>query len=198
MGPLRAPYRNPIGGGARKVAVTIRGAAAARCPFRVSPPQQRSGLLQPCSAPPVRGVSRENLLGGPFGSGCTSALRVAEKERAPGFPENAAPKKNLRSPRRGLGRPSYSASVPCGGVAAQRGFSFTLLLHQRPLPSDPFVLRWLLRSFPTATADRGQPDSRRSKPSSRNSSIGEQPNPWDLLQPLDELSRHRGAKRSRR
>jgi hypothetical protein len=46
--------------------------------------------------------------------------------------------------------------------------------------------------------DRGQPDSRRSKPSSRTPLIGEQPNPWDLLQPQDGVSRHRGAKQFRR
>ncbi len=28
--------------------------------------------------------------------------------------------------------------------------------------------------------------------------VGEQPNPWDLLQPQDVISRHRGAKRLRR
>ena len=28
--------------------------------------------------------------------------------------------------------------------------------------------------------------------------MGEQPNPWDLLQPQDATSRHRGAKPSRR
>ena len=28
--------------------------------------------------------------------------------------------------------------------------------------------------------------------------IGEQPNPWDLLQPQDAMSRHRGAKPDRR
>ena len=41
-------------------------------------------------------------------------------------------------------------------------------------------------------------DARRSKPSSRNFLIGEQPNPWDLLQPQDKLSRHRGAEPCRR
>ncbi len=40
--------------------------------------------------------------------------------------------------------------------------------------------------------------SRRSKPSSRTALMGEQPNPWDLLQPQDATSRHRGAKPSRR
>ena len=40
--------------------------------------------------------------------------------------------------------------------------------------------------------------SRRSEPSSRTTLIGEQPNPWDLLQPQDVMSRHRGAKHRRR
>ncbi len=40
--------------------------------------------------------------------------------------------------------------------------------------------------------------SRRSEPSSRTTLIGEQPNPWDLLQPQDVMSRHRGAKLRRR
>ena len=31
----------------------------------------------------------------------------------------------------------------------------------------------------------------RSEPSSRTSLTGEQPDPWDLLQPQDEMSRHR-------
>ena len=50
----------------------------------------------------------------------------------------------------------------------------------------------------TPTADRDRTVSRRSKPSSRTALIGEQPNPWDLLQPQDAMSRHRGAKPSRR
>jgi hypothetical protein len=40
--------------------------------------------------------------------------------------------------------------------------------------------------------------SRRSEPSSRTTLMGEQPNPFDLLQPKDVMSRHRGAKPSRR
>ena len=47
-------------------------------------------------------------------------------------------------------------------------------------------------------ADRDRTVSRRSKPSSRTALIGEQPNPWDLLQPQDAMSRHRGAKPPRR
>src|SRR3954466_3046374 len=40
--------------------------------------------------------------------------------------------------------------------------------------------------------------SRRSEPSSRTTLTGEQPDPWDLLQPQDVMSRHRGAKPRRR
>ncbi len=40
--------------------------------------------------------------------------------------------------------------------------------------------------------------SERSEPSSRDFLIGEQPNPWDLLQPQDKMSRHRGAELRRR
>ena len=41
-------------------------------------------------------------------------------------------------------------------------------------------------------------DAERSEPSSRTLLIGEQPNPWDLLQPQDRTSRHRGAEHRRR
>src|SRR6476661_5312361 len=46
--------------------------------------------------------------------------------------------------------------------------------------------------------DRDRTVSRRSEPSSRTALMGEQPNPWDLLQPQDATSRHRGAKPLRR
>jgi len=38
----------------------------------------------------------------------------------------------------------------------------------------------------------------RSEPSSRTFLNGEQPYPWDLLQPRDKVSRHRGAELRRR
>ena len=38
----------------------------------------------------------------------------------------------------------------------------------------------------------------RSEPRSRTALMGEQPNPWDLLQPQDATIRHRGAKPPRR
>ena len=72
------------------------------------------------------------------------------------------------------------------------------LEHQRFVRPNPLVLRSTLLNHPTPTADRDRPGSRRSEPSSRTALIGEQPNPWDLLQPQDAMSRHRGAKPPRR
>ena len=72
------------------------------------------------------------------------------------------------------------------------------LVHQRYVHPGPLVLGAAPLKFPTTTADRDRTVSRRSKPSSRTTLIGEQPNPWDLLQPQDVMSRHRGAKQPRR
>src|SRR5919198_1838641 len=72
------------------------------------------------------------------------------------------------------------------------------LAHQRFVHSGPLVLGAAPLNFPTPTADRDRTVSRRSKPSSRTTLNGEQPYPWDLLQPQDVMSRHRGAKRRRR
>src|SRR5688572_32080835 len=72
------------------------------------------------------------------------------------------------------------------------------LVHQRCVHPGPLVLRMTPLNSPTRTADRDRTVSRRSKPSSRAALMGEQPNPWDLLQPQDATSRHRGAKPSRR
>src|SRR6201989_3655274 len=72
------------------------------------------------------------------------------------------------------------------------------LLHQRYVHPGPLVLRTAPLNSPTPTADRDRTVSRRSEPSSRTTLVGEQPNPWDLLQPQDVMSRHRGAKRCRR
>ena len=70
--------------------------------------------------------------------------------------------------------------------------------HQRFVHSGPLVLGATLLKSPAPTADRDRTVSRRSKPSSRTALNGEQPYPWDLLQPQDEMSRHRGAKHCRR
>ena len=82
-------------------------------------------------------------------------------------------------------------SYPALGLAAQ-------LEHQGYVHPNPLVLEMILLKDPTPTADRDRPDSRRSEPNSRTALIGEQPNPWDLLQPQDAMSRHRGAKPPRR
>ena len=71
-------------------------------------------------------------------------------------------------------------------------------IHQRYVHSGPLVLGTALLNFPTPTIDRDRTVSRRSEPSSRATLMGEQPNPWDLLQPQDVTSRHRGAKPLRR
>jgi hypothetical protein len=71
-------------------------------------------------------------------------------------------------------------------------------VHQRYVHPGPLVLGTAPLNSPTPMEDRDRTVSRRSKPSSRTTLIGEQPNPWDLLQPQDVMSRHRGAKQRRR
>ena len=70
--------------------------------------------------------------------------------------------------------------------------------HQGYVLPSPLVLEKNPRNIATPTADRDRPGSRRSEPSSRATLMGEQPNPWDRLQPQDVMSRHRGAKPLRR
>ena len=72
------------------------------------------------------------------------------------------------------------------------------LVHQRSVHPGPLVLRTAPLKYPTPAPDRDRTVSRRSEPSSRTALMGEQPNPWDLLQPQDATSRHRGAKPPRR
>src|ERR1700757_2100500 len=72
------------------------------------------------------------------------------------------------------------------------------LVHKGSVHPGPLVLGTDPRKYPTPTPDRDRTVSRRSKPSSRTALMGEQPNPWDLLQPQDAMSRHRGAKPGRR
>src|ERR1700751_4714928 len=72
------------------------------------------------------------------------------------------------------------------------------LAHQRFVRPGPLVLGTAPLKSPARAADRDRTVSRRSEPSSRTALMGEQPNPWDLLQPQDATSRHRGAKPFRR
>src|SRR5690606_35741196 len=71
-------------------------------------------------------------------------------------------------------------------------------VHQRYVHPGPLVLGTDPVNIPTPTADRDRTVSRRSEPNSRTALNGEQPYPWDLLQPQDAMSRHRGAKQPRR
>ena len=87
-------------------------------------------------------------------------------------------------------------------ITSQRGYPTMLLaeqlVHQWLVHPGPLVLGTNLFNFPTPTEDRDRTVSRRSKPSSRTTLNGEQPYPWDRLQPQDVMSRHRGAKHRRR
>ena len=72
------------------------------------------------------------------------------------------------------------------------------LPHQKCVILGPLVLENEPLKFPAPTVDKDRTVSRRSEPSSRTALTGEQPDPWDLLQPQDAMSRHRGAKPPRR
>ena len=87
-------------------------------------------------------------------------------------------------------------------IPSKRSYSAVLLaeqqIHQRFVQFGPLVLESDPLKFLAPTVDRDRTVSRRSEPSSRATLMGEQPNPWDLLQPQDVTSRHRGAKPPRR
>ena len=70
--------------------------------------------------------------------------------------------------------------------------------HQRSVHSGPLVLGAAPLNPLSPMMDRDRTVSRRSEPSSRAALMGEQPNPWDRIQPQDAMSRHRGAKPRRR
>src|SRR5258708_10064209 len=72
------------------------------------------------------------------------------------------------------------------------------LIHQRYVRPGPLVLRSCPLNFLAPITDRDRTVLRRSEPSSRSTLIGEQPNPWDLLQPQDVTNRHRAPKPPRR
>src|ERR1700734_2089651 len=57
------------------------------------------------------------------------------------------------------------------------------LTHESFVRPGPLVLGTAFLKSPTAASDRDRTVSRRSKPSSRTALMGEQPNPWDRLQP---------------
>ena len=63
------------------------------------------------------------------------------------------------------------------------------LVHQRSVQPGPLVLGSAPFKFPAPAMDRDRTVSRRSEPSSRTALMGEQPNPWNLLQLQDAMSR---------
>src|SRR5213080_1601871 len=87
-------------------------------------------------------------------------------------------------------------------IRSRRGYSAAplarRLIYQRSVRSGPLVLGATPLKLPAPTVDKDRTVSRRSEPSSRAALTGEQPDPWDLLQPQDATSRHRGAKPDRR
>ena len=87
-------------------------------------------------------------------------------------------------------------------IPSRRGYPAVRLAAQpayrRSVHHGPLVLVTAPLKTPAPTIDRDRTVSRRSEPSSRATLMGEQPNPWDLLQPQDVTSRHRGAKPFRR
>ena len=92
--------------------------------------------------------------------------------------------------------------MPSAVIHSKRSYPAMLLAeqqeHQRFVHPGPLVLRTDPLKLLAPTTDRDRTVSRRSEPSSRATLMGEQPNPWDLLQPQDVTSRHRGAKPPRR
>jgi hypothetical protein len=72
------------------------------------------------------------------------------------------------------------------------------LAYWRCVVLGPLVLENEFLKSVAPTVDKDRTVSRRSEPNSRTALTGEQPDPWDLLQPQDAMSRHRGAKPLRR
>src|ERR1700754_4990887 len=72
------------------------------------------------------------------------------------------------------------------------------LEHQRFVRPGPLVLRSEPLNSPAPTVDKDRTVSRRSEPSSRTTLTGEQPDPWDLLQPRDGMTGNGGPKPCRR
>ena len=94
---------------------------------------------------------------------------------------------------RGASRLDAFSVYPCRTWLLCHG-SDSQQIHQWSVHPGPLVLRTAPLKYPPPAPDRDRTVSRRSEPSSRTALMGEQPNPWDLLQPQDAMSRHRGAK----
>ena len=98
---------------------------------------------------------------------------------------------------RGASRLDAFSVYPCRTWLLCHGFG-SQQIHQRSVHPGPLVLGAAPLKLLAPAMDMNQTVSRRFEPSSRTTLMGEQPNPWDLLQPQDVMSRHRGAKPPRR
>ena len=159
----------------------LRGALAAACALHASIP-----IPAPCAVKKSSGYrnrSPERL----------AALAAAA--RRPGVLPGPLPNRELISEP--ASRLDAFSGYPfrarlCGGAVGRQP------LHRRPVRPGPLVLGAALLNSLAPAEDRDRTVSRRSEPSSRTALNGEQPYPWDLLQPQDAMSRHRGAKPCRR
>src|SRR5512141_602355 len=92
--------------------------------------------------------------------------------------------------------------MPSALISSAHGYAALPLTgqlpHQKCVIFGPLVLETEPLKCPAPTVDKHRTVARRSEPSSRTALTGEQPDPWDLLQPQDAMSRHRGAKPRRR
>src|SRR5919109_24286 len=73
-----------------------------------------------------------------------------------------------------------SAVIPAGRSYSAAPLA-RRLIHQRSVRLGPLVLETTPLKLPAPMVDRDRTVSRRSEPSSRTALMGEQPNPWDLL-----------------
>jgi len=87
-------------------------------------------------------------------------------------------------------------------ISSERSYPAVLLaeqlVHQWLVHPGPLVLGATLLNLPTPTADRDRTGLTTFWTQLAYRLNGEQPYPWDLLQPQDAMSRHRGAKPPRR
>ena len=85
--------------------------------------------------------------------------------------------------------------MPSALIAAQHGYPAMLLAeqleHHRLVLPGPLVLGKGSLKPPAPAAARDRTVSRRSEPNSRTPLTGEQPDPWDLLQPQGVFGRRR-------
>ena len=184
---------------ARWGGTTEFGMGSGVSPRRSPPTQTRSAVRGSSKAGCAEAAEAKSL--GPLG-------RLGSKAVAR-LPPAAYRRRRLRRPFGGLaahGRTHLGQGFPlrCLQRLSPPGDGYPALpragqlVHQRPVRPGPLVLGTASRSPPTPATDTDRTVSRRSEPSSRTALTGEQPDPWDLLQPQDAMSRHRGAKPPRR